>query len=78
MTTTEQIRSRTPAIPRALAVSKPDAEFHAQHGPADHGQAQDPVDVAHLPVPDGGDDRFARDMGHIDARGHVAREIRKR
>ena len=53
---------------------QPHAQLHAEHGAGHHGEGQGPVDVAELPVADGRDHPLAGDVGHVDARGHVARE----
>jgi len=58
-----------------LEIAKePDPLFDAEHGSRHHAEGQDPVDIAQLPVPHGRDDALARDVGHVDARRHVARK----
>ena len=57
-------------------VEQPDSHLNAHHGAADHGETQDPVDVAQLPVPDGRDDRLPGNVRDIDSRGHISRKTK--
>ena len=45
------------------------AQFHAEDGSYQHGQAQGIVHIAELAVPHGGDERFARHLRHVRTNG---------
>jgi hypothetical protein len=52
------------------------AQLDTQHGSRDHGEGQRPVDVAELSVSHARHQAFPGDVGHVDPRGHVARETK--